>query len=179
MRAVLLKSVRSRPDTARNSTTGIERSETNQLNINYMLSAIISSRTRRTWEKNEKICPFTLCRNLYDYKLQNVAPHRNDIITSFALIPVSTDPDGVRVASGRLRTAFSRTRRNNAIYWCGSPLAIHRPQRPPRGWAPFGRLQMLSELKGCLAVLTMHNRCTGMNEELSEELVLVKTSKPS
>ena len=33
--------------------------------------------------KNEKECHFTLCRNLYDCKLQNVAPHCGGIITSF------------------------------------------------------------------------------------------------
>ena len=35
-----------------------------------------------------------LCRNLYDYKLQNVAPHRNDWSRRH--------PDGAREASGRL-----------------------------------------------------------------------------
>jgi len=35
------------------------------------------------------------CRNLYDYKLQNVAPHRK-FRAGLALIPLSTDQDGVR-----------------------------------------------------------------------------------
>ena len=38
-------------------------------------------------------------QKLYDHKLQNVAPHRNDIVAraGLALIPLSADPDGVRM----------------------------------------------------------------------------------
>ena len=35
--------------------------------------------------------------------------HYNKFRAGLALIPLSTDPDGVRAASGRFRTAFSGT----------------------------------------------------------------------
>jgi len=53
----------------------------------------------------------------FDYKLQNVAPHRK-FRAGLALIPLSTDPDGVLTApdgSGRLLVGPQReyaTRRN-------------------------------------------------------------------
>jgi len=46
-----------------------------------------------------------LSRNLYDYKLQNVAPQCKFHV-GLALIPLLTDPDGVRTAPGSTRTAF-------------------------------------------------------------------------
>jgi len=69
-----------------------------QLHAHYYSATFILSCTRRTW-KMRKIMSRHVCRNLYDYKLQNVAPHRNDIITSFVLVrrradSVRTVPDG-------------------------------------------------------------------------------------
>ena len=43
------------------------------------------------------------CAETYVTKLQNVAPRRK-FRAGLSLIPLSTDPDGVRAATGRLRT---------------------------------------------------------------------------
>ena len=115
-RPVLLKAVRSRPEpSGRNRpepsgrrpepsrhrrNSAVEHSERNKSHTNYMLTTCsvpsILSCTRRTWKMRKIMSLHVIWRNLYDCKLQNVAPHRNKWSRR--------RPNGARETSGQLRT---------------------------------------------------------------------------
>jgi len=63
-----------------------------------MLSTTILSSTRRTWKNDKNNVPSRYAE--YNYKLQKHSTasqrHCNKFHACLALIPVSTDPDGVR-----------------------------------------------------------------------------------
>jgi len=56
-----------------------------------------------------KIMSLDVMQKLYDHKLQNVAPHRNDIIARFVLVLYWFHSRLMQTASGWFWTAFSRT----------------------------------------------------------------------